>query len=244
MSTRAFRLPRRRLVVAALAISAIVVVVAVVFVTSLSFGARIAHGGGTGGGGCTSSTGPACHFTSNDASVAFGTTASDGCTVTQVFLSSFQSLSRPGATTSSSVVVSISKFNTCTNILLENASNFDPTTGAPDFTGTAQFGGNLDTATVTGTAPMFDTSTGMPGPLLFTASINVTWQGFGPTTKNIDSTHTHQPGFIFNSHFNGTNRAATASGTFTDETGANVAAPTLDAELDNAQNGTVLIFQS
>lgn len=242
MSPRTFRLPRRRLVVAGLALAAIAVMVAVITVTTLSFGARIAHGGGTGGGGCISTTTPVCTFKSNSAFVDFGTVSSDGCTFIDASVSPFQSLSRPGSTDTSSVLVSISKYNGCTGMQTEMASNIDPTTFTPDFTGSMQFGGNLSSATVTGSAPMYDYLT---GALLFTTTINVVWQGYGPSTHNIDSEHSHGPGFVFSTHFNGTSRSAEASGTVTDETGTNlVATPTIFADLDNASGGTLQMFKS
>src|SRR5262249_35490100 len=128
-----------------------------------------------------------------------------------------------------------------------------PNTFMPDFTGTVQFGSNLSSATITGTAPMFGQSssvssnsgTGGGGVLLFTTTVNVTLKGYGSTTQSIDSQHFHGQGVIFNSHFIGSNRNAEASGTVTDASGNNLAAtPTLDANLGDSTSGTVQIFHS
>ncbi len=219
---------KRRLVAGILAVAGFSAVIAILAAVVLPFNARSAL---ASGGGCFSTTGPVCTFKDNDAFAHFGSVSSDQCIVTDASLVTFQSLTRPGNTTGQFVDVFISKFDTCHKVLLEAAKN-------EGFTGTVQFGDNLATATVNGTAPMFD----FVSNTTFTATINVAWQGFGPTTRNIDSSHMRTPDFIVNTHFNGDSRAAEASGALTDETGTNLATPpTSSAELDNAQGGTVQI---
>ena len=243
MSTRGFSLTgHRQFVLVALAVVGLAAVVAVLFTVVSPFGARVAHGSGSGGGGCIATSGPVCHFTSANAFGDFDSVSSDGCIFTDVSVQPFDSLTRPGNVTSQTVMVNINKFDNCQGIILENASNFDPSTGLSDFTGTIQFGSKLSTATVVGTAPMFD---GDSGALLFTTSIDLTWQGFGATTTFIDSAHSRSPGFISNTHFNGDTRMAEVSGTLTDETGANLATPaSLNAQLGDAKSGTVQIVKS
>jgi hypothetical protein len=243
MSTRGFSLTgHRQFVLAALAVVGLAGVVAVLFVAVSPFGARVAHGSGSGGGGCIATSGPVCHFTSTNAVANYDSVSDDGCTFTFASVQPFDSLTRPGNVTSQAVFVTINKFDNCQGIILENASNFDPSTGQSDFTGTIQFGTKLSTASVVGTAPMFDSDT---GALLFTTSIDVTWQGFGGTTTFIDSSHSRSPGFTSNTHFNGNTRSAVASGTLTDETGTNLATPaTPNAELGDAKSGTVQIIKS
>lgn len=243
MSTHGFSLAgNRRLVLVGLALVGLVAVVAVLFAAISPFGARVAHGSGSGGGGCVSTTGPVCTFKSTNAFGDFDSVSSDGCSFTFVSVQPFDSLTRPGNVTSQALMVNVNKFDNCQGIILENASNFDPATGLSDFTGTIQFGTMLSTATVVGTAPMFDADT---GTLLFTTSIDLTWQGFGATTTFINSGHSRSPGFIFSTHFSGDTRMAEASGTLTDETGANLATPaTLNAQLDDASSGTVQIIKS
>ena len=242
MSARRFILAgNRRLVPVGLALVGLAAVVAILFVAFSPLGARVAHGSGSGGG-CISTTGPVCTFKSTNAFGNFDSVSSDGCLFTFASVQPFDSLTRPGNSTSQAVMVVINKFDNCQGIVLENASNFDPSTGQSDFTGTIQFGTKLSTATVVGTAPMFDATS---GALLFTTSINVTWQGFGATTTFINDAHSRSPGFIFNTHSNGDSRMAEASGTLTDETGANLATPaTLNAQLDDASSGTVQITKS
>jgi len=238
MSTRTISLRgKRRLMADILAVAGFTAMVAILAAVVLHFNTRSALASGSGGG-CFSTTGPVCTFKDNNAFADFGSVSSDGCIFTDATIEPFQSLTRPGNTTSQSAIVFIEKFDVCNNIPLEEASNFGPTKGAPNFTGTIQFGGNLATATVNGTASMFD----FISNTTFTATINVAWQGFGPTTTFIDSSHFRAPNFIVNSHFSGTSRAAEASGILTDETGTNLATPpTLSAGLFNAQGGTVQI---
>lgn len=239
MFTRVSRLSGKWRLVAA-GLTAVVVILAIGLV---AFNARPAFGSGSGGGGCFSTTGPSCTFKSNNAFADFGSVSADGCIFTDVFVESFASLTSPGRTATQSVVVSVSKFDNCQGgLVIENASNFDPSTGSPVFNGTFQFGSKLDTAAINGSAPLFDVFTGAQ---VFTSTITVSWQGYGPTSKFIETTHARQPGFMMNSHFTGNSRAAAASGVVTDETGANLATPpTLNANLVDSSGGTVQFSHS
>lgn len=200
---------------------------------------------GAGGGfGCISTTGPVCTFKSHVAFADFNTVSAfagggggGDCVVTDAFVQPFESVQMPGKVASTSVFISLSTFNFCTEQNTECAGNSDPSTGAPLFNGTIQFGLDLTTARVTGTAPMFDPCTGAS----FTATVDVSWQAFGPTSTSIDSNHFRSPGFAVNSHFKGASRQAVASGTLTDAGGANRAAsPTANADVENDSSGTVI----
>ena len=150
----------------------------------------------------------------------------------------------------------LQQYDGCNNVPVLYASNQGPNSFMPDFTGTLKFGSNLSSATVIGTAPMYgqtfsnDASTntgtgGGGGGFLFTSTINVTFTGYGSTTKSVDSQHFHGQGEILNTHFNGDNRDAEATGTVTDGSGNNLAAtPTLNASLSDSNSGTVDIFHS
>jgi len=146
-----------------------------------------------------------------------------------------------GHVTTTTVFVSLSTFNFCTGAQFECASNFDPNTGMPLFNGTVQFGLDLTTAAVNGTAPMFDPCTGAS----FTSTINVAWQAFGPNSTIIDSFHFRAPGFLMNAHFMGVSRQAVASGVLTDAAVTNRAStPTVNADVENDTGGTVTITHS
>lgn len=200
--------------------------------------APVAHGSGSG---CISPT-PSCTIRGQVANASFDSFDSTGTIVTSAFVSPFASLSIPGRQATQTIFVFVGHFNTSTGTMIDGASNFNLSTGLPDFTGTAQFGSNLASATVNGTAQMYDVNTGAP---LFISTVNVSWSGFGPTSTFIDSSHQRGFGLLINSHFRGSSRAATAAGTITDATGANAAiGTTFNADLENSTNGTVQLSHS
>lgn len=183
---------------------------------------------GSSGSGCFTTSAPVCTFTQRDASADFSSL--DGCVATDAFVSVFENLTRPGNSSSQFVQVGISKYDVCNQVQLLAAFNID-------FTGTIQFGAGLSSVTVAGTATMFDKLSSAT----FTATLNLTWQGIGPTTRTVESFHSHGAGVIVNARFNGTSRAADAAGTLSDGTTNFAATPTLIAELDSANSGTVSI---
>jgi len=226
----------RRLVAARVVIGLLTATIAVVSVAALTFNARTAAGQGPGpGSGCFTTSGPVCTYTHHVAVAEFDNVSADGCTFTQAFVNPFEALTSPGRVAATTVQVSASTFDICTGTFVQ-ALNFDPTTGNPIFSGTVQFSTLLDTAVVIGSAPMFDGT----GTQLFTSSINVTWQAYGPSSSFVDGFHFRGPGFLENIRLMGTSRAAEASGQITDEIGSNLATqPTLNASIEDAQGGTV-----
>jgi len=235
---------RRRLVAAGLAVAIAAAAVAVLAAVSLN--TRTAAG--AGGGGCFAATAPVCTFKNHAAFANFGGVQTfagggggGGCIATDAFVEAFESLSMSGHVTTTTVFVSLSAFNFCTGAQFECASNFDPNTGMPLFNGTVQFGLDLTTAAVNGTAPMLDPCTGAS----FTSTINVAWQAFGPNSTIIDSFHFRAPGFLMNAHFMGVSRQAVASGVLTDAAVTNRAStPTVNADVENDTGGTVTITHS
>jgi len=241
MSTRMISLRgKRRLVAGILAALSLTAVAAILAVIVLPATGRPAQASGSGsGGGCFSTTGPVCTAKGGDADAFFGSVSSDGCIFTSAEIQSFQNLTHPGNVTNQAVFVSISVFDACNFVQLVAASNFDSTTQGLNFTGTIHFGDQLSTARVQGTATMFDFISNTN----FTATIDVTWQGDGPSTHSFDSLHSRAPGVIVNTHFKGTFRSAAASGTLSDGTTNFAATPTLDASLDDISTGTVQIIK-
>ena len=133
----------------------------------------------------------------------------------------------------------ISKYDQCNNVQLELGANFDPITGQADFTGTSNYGVNLTSATVIGTAPLYDVNT---GALLFTANIDVTWQRTDAVTYNNDVEIFHSPTINVTTNIHGASAPAVASGSFNDETGANAAtSPTSNAALFDSHGSQVII---
>jgi hypothetical protein len=230
----------RRFAASALTVVALAAAMGVLGIGALALNTRIAAGSGSGG--CFGTGAPVCTFKDHFANAGFGMVSADGCIFTEAFVSPFESLTSPGHVATTNVFVAVSKFNGCTGTPLESAINFDPTTGTPVFNGLVQFGPRLDTAMVSGSAPMFDA---MTGAKLFTSTINLAWDGFGPTSTFIDGSHVRMPGFLVNTRSMGTSREAKASGTVTDATGTNLAAlPTLKADLENDLSGTVELSHS
>jgi hypothetical protein len=229
---------RHRKSVLALGLAVVVLVAVVAVVTVLPGIGRTAHASGSGGGGCVASNGPSCTFKDHSAFADFGSASNDQCSVvTDANVNVFQNLQRPGKTAGQMVFVFISQYD-CNGNTLEGASNFDPNTGAPNFTGTIQFGKDITTASVNGTATMFDFISNTS----FTTTINLTFQAYGPTATTIDNSHTRGFGFIVNNHFHGSDRAAEASGTFTNADGSNLAsAPTFNADMNFTSGGTVIL---
>lgn len=238
LSTVRFTGKRRLLAIGATVVALVAVVTVVLF---MSLHTKTAFGSATGAGLCTPNT-PICTMNGASAYAVFDNISSDGCIYTQVVVEPGSSVSRPGSNASQSVFLFISKYNQCTGVQTQFGANYSPAAAHPEFTGAIEFGANMSTGLVNGSAPIYDQST---GALLYTASINVTWQGYGSTTRNIDNEHFFSQNTIMNLHINGASRNAKASGTFTDETGSNVITqPTLHAVLFDSTGSQILIFRS
>jgi hypothetical protein len=262
MFTRTFTLfGKRRLAMVALSSLGVAALVAALGVTVLALNAHPAAASSTGGGGCFSTSGPVCNFQDHTAYADFGSVSADGCLFTDAFVQPFENLTSLGHTASQSVYVNINVWNNCASApsapsgasgcgggcgggggLVYSVSDADPFTGIPSFTGTVQFGSQLSSAAVNGTATMFDNFTGAQ---VFTSTINVSWRGYGPSSTFIDSSHYRAPGFLMNTHSHGTSSAAEASGTITDQSGTNLATPaTLNASLNDVSGGQVQLSRS
>jgi hypothetical protein len=239
LSTRVGSFDRRRGLAALLTAAMLIAVAAVVVSAAVALNSRNALGAGGGGGGCFLNSGPVCTVNGMSAYADFSTVSADGCIVTDAFVNSFQGLTRPSATPGMAVFIAEDQYNVCTNTDIASVSNFDPTTFVPSFSGTAQFSKTLGSASVNGTAQMFDNFTGAPA---FVATVNVTWQGYGPSSTIIDNSHFRSAGLVVNTRFTGSSIQALASGVITDGTGANLAAGTSpNASLQNITNGTVVV---
>jgi hypothetical protein len=201
--------------------------------------------GSGGGGGCFSTTGPSCTFKDQNAFVDFNSVSAcsdTGYIFTDATVQIFESFTNPGRASSQAVQVSFSVYNSCTNTEVESASNIDPSTFLADFNGTLTFSKDLSSATVNGTAPLFDNFTGAP---LGTATIALTWTGYGPEFTFSSTNHARGAGFLMNSHSSGTSRSAVVSGQLIDPSNTNFAAnPTINADLSNSKGGTVQFSKS
>lgn len=90
---------------------------------------------------------------------------------------------------------------------------------------------------------MFDT---FGNPSTWASTIDMTWQGYGPTATSTNIFRAQEPGVFFTiSHNHVTTQNAVTSGVITDETGNNLAAvPMLDALIANGNGGSVVIVES
>jgi hypothetical protein len=233
---------KRRLIAGGLATLGLTTLVAALVAGVVLFHPGRVFGSGTGGGGCFSSNGPSCTFKGHNAFADFGSVSPDGCVFSDASVFVFDNFTNPGRVSTKAVQVNINVFNNCTGMSIESLSNIDPSTFLADFTGSFTFGTGLSSLTLNGTAPMFDNFSGAPSG---TATLSLTWKGYGPTFTFEDNNHSRSPGFALNSHSKGASRSAEASGTFTDPSGTNFAStPTLNADLGNAQGGTVQFSKS
>lgn len=230
---------QRRLLASGFTAVGIAALIAVLALALVSLNARAALGSGSGGGGCFSTTGPVCTFSGHNAFAEFSSVAPDGCTFTDAFVGAFDNFTNPGRSASQSITAAINVTNVCTQVSLLSVSNVDPYTGMSNFTGTVQFSSDLTSATVNGTATMFDY---LGGSAPFTSTINIAWKGFGPSSSFMDNSHFRSPGFMMNSHSTGVSREAEASGVLTDASGTNYAMPpSIFSSLGNSRGGTVQI---
>lgn len=233
---------KRRWFVGGMATLGLSAVVAALVLTVIFYHPGRVYGSGSGGGGCFATSGPACAFTGHNAYSDFESISQDGCTYTDAGTSIFDNFTNPGKTSTQSVQVYIYIFNQCTGQVVESASNFDPSTYTSDFTGTLTFSRDLSSASVNGTAPLYDN---FSGALLGNATIALTWKGYGPTFTFSNTNHYRGAGFLWNSHSTGSNRSAEVAGSLIDQTGTNyAAAPSLNGDLSNSQGGTVQLSRS
>ncbi len=237
MSVHAFHLAGKRRIIA-ISITVASLIVVATLTAALVIGTRTAHGNPVSSGLCSPNA-PVCTLNGNSAHADFSSVSSDGCITTDVDIESTGSFTNPGHMTDNFALVFISKYDQCNNVQLELGANFDPITGQADFTGAIQYGNDLTSAAMTGTAPLYDVNT---GALLFTANIDVTWQRTGAVTHNNDVEIFHSPTINVTTNIHGANAPAVASGSFTDETGANAAtSPTSNAALFDSHGSQVII---
>lgn len=85
----------------------------------------------------------------------------------------------------------------------------------------------------------YDANFNQIGSSATTIDVNVAWTGQGPISRGVSNSRSESDGYSVISHFNGTNRAATASGTFAGVTLS--AADSVDAVLGSTNYGTVTI---
>jgi hypothetical protein len=174
-------------------------VVLILMLASFGQYATASAGGGTNNG----------HFRDLGSDAYFRTTDPAGCIVTDISIFAsqhyFQSPPGPGSE-GPFASVSIFQQNVCTGILLLNAGG--ATTTDFDF----QVDKKLNSATLNATVHVYDGVS----PSEFDIFLDLTWTGFGPTSRQTDHFHSNFPGCKTKFRSNGLFRSAEASGSVSD----------------------------
>jgi len=131
------------------------------------------------------------------------------------------------------VSVNIFQWDNCAQIQLMAAFGFATPT-------TLQMDRKLSSGAVTATVPMQDYVSNNT----FTVSVNVSWTGTGPVSRQVYTGHFQGPGFSGTNHFQGTLRNATATGSVNDGTTEWAASPADYAQLFSSTQGYVTITTS
>jgi hypothetical protein len=219
------------------AISAVVGVVAIAAVVAtlmlMPALSNPVHASGSGGGGCFPTDGHVCTFKGETGFATFQSTTS--CTVTNIFVFANANFEHSGATTTQTFAIlnlSTQVYNSCTlSFSYGNGQDFNPTVQSTSNVLTAQ--GSVDVLTYN---PDGTTST-------TTYTVDLTWKGFGRSTRQVESTHFQSAGFITQSHFTGTTRSALVTGTLSDGTTNFAGSSSTLGESLSADSGTFVIIQ-
>jgi hypothetical protein len=158
------------------------------------------------------------------------------------------------ATSSTDTFVNVSKSMQGSELFVDQfTANYDANgnfTGATDTSAEVTSGfsfaikQSLASASLSGsglpaTTCTFDANFNLIGCSATTIDVTATWTGQGPITRAVFNDHFKSDGFSENDHFNGTDRAATATGTVG---GLTLSASELQfADLGTANSGTVTV---
>lgn len=165
----------------------------------------------------------------------FESTDSSGCinTYVVVFVSDSHFKTAPGQPVArSTAFMIIDVFDSCTDTFLRSGFGFAVL--SPD---EFQIDKKLTSATLNTTMEVFDDLSGTSLPV----DVSLSWTGTGDTVREQRHSHVKMPGFILNSHSNGTSRNAVASGTVSDGTTNFTPEPAVSAGLAFFKEGEVVI---
>jgi hypothetical protein len=191
------------------------------------------------GAGCDVSASqgtPTCTYHGLTAFAVFDSLSADGCIETYVDVLASQGFETYPAFVSSrgsGVQLFIDLYDNCNQVQLDEA--FGQADNV-DFT----IDKTLNTATLNATVTV--TSYDSPDQATYPVTVNLAWQGYGAITHTTMSSNQHTSAWTMNTHFNGDNRSADATGTVASATIANYApAPATTAYLENATGGEVYL---
>jgi hypothetical protein len=159
-----------------------------------------------------------------------------GCFLTHVFVFANDGHFRTGTgrlEKAATATVAVSQSDECTQTDLLLADGFAVL--AP---GQFQIDNKFTAATLTATIEVFDFLSGAS----FRVNVNVSWTGAGETFSVKQRIHETFPGFKVFKRFDGTGRAAAASGTVSDGTTNFTPEPALNADLGSIRQGELDII--
>lgn len=190
---------------------------------------RPAHANGNG---CTASdTTPVCSFKGNTAFAQFQTNTDCVSTAANVFVADDVTLNPPNSATGGLVVeLAVQSDNFCTR-------TFDSASGETN-NATFSLVDPLKSATLTASVPMTDD---FDPTQTFTITVSLTWEGYGPISTQIDSSHFRTSGTTFSSHFHATSRNARCSGSITDGMTEYAPNPSIENDIQHTDSGTISI---
>jgi hypothetical protein len=215
-----------------LSVGAMLVVLLAGGATIFAINNHSAHASGSGGGYCIPNTGPSCTFKGATANVDVEQWDATGCEVTSAGIFATQNITHPttaGGYQGPSASVHIYRYNYCTN---DTSTAIDAWGFADNSNFTAS--GDLSSASVSGTAMLFDYYTNTTIP----ATFDVSWKGVGDLTKTIQSFHSRTLHTISHYHTTGDSRMGIATGNITIG-GTNYLAVPGTGMLMNSQGGQV-----
>ncbi len=228
-----FRRTRLQAITAIGGVVAILVVAGTLTLAALNLHNVKASGAG-GGGDCSSTTGPVCTFSGHSGTASFA--SNSDCVTTDIWVFATEGFARSGATSGESTYayVSTNSYNSCTG-----ANSWG---SGYDFNGAIQWSQATSTLAVQGNVNVNTyNSDGTTSTTPYT--INLTWQGYGKPTRQMDSFHTESPTYLSQGHIDGTSQIAYASGTLSDGTTNFAASGTTSSEMMFANSGTFVTIQ-
>lgn len=179
---------------------------------------------------------PTCTYNGLTAAMNLNSWSPDGCIVTYVNVIASQGFTNnPSFSLQSGngVDVMIIQNDYCNQVELSLATG-----QANNINFTAD--SSLNTASLNTTVTVTDWDS--PTQATYPVTVNLTWQGIGPSGRTISSTQSIAGSWVFNTRYNGTTRSAQVSGSITSDTMLlNETTPNLDGMLSNATGGQIFV---
>ena len=177
---------------------------------------------------------PVYHFTGEYANALFSDYDGIGCVVNEVYIFAGENVSHtPPARRAgmSEALVQIAEYDLCAQELLSLKQGY---TLLPD--SAFQVANKIESATLAAMIEVLD-ELGEPSHV----TINLTWTATGPIVRTKSSSYTHAPDCKINTHYNGTQRVASVSGSISDGTTEFTTLPLIFANIGTDKAGEITI---